>query len=207
MAGFLGGAGYAGEAVFRELVQHEDGVLGTKWPAEMIPSTGTPLKLTFEALGKDVTRNGEAIRVTSPAGFGAGALNNVPQDVRITLRVNPAAGVSAFGVCVRGEGAYGGGCELRFEPARQRVQYGSPANGAVTPGSQPGRVFGIDGVSGLDRAFQLDIIVKNDFVDACIDSRRTIISRRPDRPQGDRLFFFADRGEVIFEDVKVGMLV
>jgi hypothetical protein len=63
--------------------------------------------------------------------------------------------------------------------------------------------FGIEGVSGLDRAFQLDVIVKNDFVDACIDNRRTVISRRPDRPQGDGLFFFASGGEVSFEDVTV----
>jgi hypothetical protein len=207
MAGFLGGAGYAGEAVFRELVQHEDGVLGTKWPAEMIPRSSPPLKLAFEAVGKDVAYAGGAIRVTAPAGFSAGVLKGVPQDVRITLRVKPAAGVSAFGVCVRGEAAYVGGCELRFEPARQRVQYGSTASGGMAPGSQRGAVFGIEGVSGLDRPFQLDIIAKDDFVDACIDSRRTIINRRLDRPQGDRLFFFANGGEVVFEDVTVRPLV
>ena len=48
MVGFLGGPAYAGEAVFRELVQQKDGILGTKWPVEMIPKSGAPL--TFEAL-------------------------------------------------------------------------------------------------------------------------------------------------------------
>jgi hypothetical protein len=209
MAGFLFGAGYAGEAVFRELVQHEDGTLGTKWPAEMIPHSGPPLKLTFEALDKGAVSSDEGIRVSGPAIFSAGALEGVPQDVRITMRVKPTAGVRAFGVCVRGKGAYEGGCELRFEPARQRVQYGSPANGGMAPDFKPGNSdggFGIEGVSGLDQAFALDIIVKNDFVDACIDNRRTVISRRPDRPQGDRLFFFVDGGEVFFEDVQVRAL-
>jgi hypothetical protein len=41
---------------------------------------------------------------------------------------------------------------------------------------------------------------------ACIDNRRTIVSRRPDRPQGDRLFFFAHGGDVSFEDVTVAPL-
>jgi hypothetical protein len=70
-----------------------------------------------------------------------------------------------------------------------------------------GADFGIESVSGLDRAFRLDVIVRSDFVDSCIDDRRTIISRRPDRPQGDRLFFFANGGEVSFEDVTVRPLV
>jgi beta-fructofuranosidase len=210
MVGFLGGTAYAGEVIFRELVQHEDGVLGTKWPVEMIPRSGGPLKLTFEPLDKGAVYNGGGVRITAPVGFSAGVLKGVPQDARITLRVKPAAGVRAFGLCVRGEGAYAGGCELRFEPARRRVQYGTPADGGMAPDSKAngyGADFGIESISGLDRAFQLDVIVKSDFVDSCIDNRRTIISRRPDRPQGDRLFFFANGGEVSFEDVTVSPLV
>jgi hypothetical protein len=211
LVGFLGGAGYAGEAVFRELVQHGDGVLGTKWPAEMIPRSGAPLKLAFEPLDNGATYSAGAVRITAPSGFSAGAVKGVPQDVRITVRVKPAAGASAFGLCVRGEGNYEGGCELRFEPARRRVQCGSPAKGGRARGFQRHRSssgeFGIEGVGGLDQAFELDLIVKDDFVDACIDSRRTLISRRPDRPQGDRLFFFADGGEVVFENITVRPLV
>ena len=206
MAGFLGGTGYAGEAIFRELVQHENGILGTKWPAEMIPPCGLPLKLGFEALDKGAVCRGREIHVAGPANFSAGMLKGVPQNVRITVQVKPAEGVREFGLYLRGEGNYDGGCELRFEPARQYVQYGTPAHGGMAPESDAngyGTNFGIKGVIGLDRAFHLDIIIRNDFVDACIDSRRTIISRRPDRPQGDRLFFFANGGEVRFGDVTV----
>jgi hypothetical protein len=35
--------GYASQAVFRELVQHADGTLTTKWVPGMIPPTGPPL--------------------------------------------------------------------------------------------------------------------------------------------------------------------
>lgn len=84
---------------------------------------------------------------------------------------------------------------------------GLSRHGGMAPDSKAnGRDFGIENVSGLDSAFRLDLIVKRDFVDACIDNRRTIISRRSDRPQGDRLFFFANGGEVSFEDITVGPL-
>ena len=36
-----GGWEYAGNAVFRELVQHPDGSLGMKWPVEMVPRIRT----------------------------------------------------------------------------------------------------------------------------------------------------------------------
>jgi hypothetical protein len=51
------------------------------------------------------------------------------------------------------------------------------------------------------------MIVRDDFVDSCIDQRRTIITKRPDRPKGDRLFFFVDHGETTFETVKVRPLL
>jgi len=210
LVGFLGGTAYAGEAIFRELVQQENGLLGTKWPAEMIPRSGRPLQLKFAPLVEGgVYSDGRTILVNAPAGFRAGMLMDVPQDVRITLRVKPGARVRAFGLCLRGQGSYAGGCELRFEPARRRVQYGTPANGSMTPDSPAegyGANFGIGSVDGLDRPFHLDLIVKSDFVDACIDNRRTIVSRRPDRPQSDRLFFFAEGGEVSFENVTVAPL-
>jgi len=209
MVGFLGGPSYAGEVVFRELVQHENGILGTKWPAEMIPRTGTAVELPFETL-KNATYAEGAIRVTSPTGFGAGMLAGVPQDVRITATIAPGPGASGFGLCVRGEGAYERGCELRFEPGKQKVQYGVPVSGGIAPGTKTPENFlnvsEILKVTGIDQPFTLDMIVKDDFVDTCIDSRRTLISRRSDRPRGNRLFFFAERGEVLFKDVTVRAL-
>ncbi len=207
MVGFLGGPSYAGEVVFRELVQHENGILGTKWPPEMIPRTGAALNLPFEVLKQVATYAEGAIRVTATTGLGAAMLTGVPQNVRITATIVPRPGVSAFGLCVRGEGAYEHGCELRFVPGERRAQYGAPADGGNSPGTSSPENFleisEIREVTGLDQPFALDMIVKHDFVDTCIDGRRTFISRRADRPRGDRLFFFADNGEVLFSNVVV----
>jgi len=203
-----GPGGYSGDLVFRELVQHEDGTLGTKWPAEMIPATGAPLPLAFMALCGDVSYNQDAIRLRAPASFSAGMFIHAPQDTLIRLNVKPAAGTSSFGLCLRGEGAYERGCELRFDPRLQRVQYGTPENGGLAPEAGAGGRHGnsIRGVTGIDRSFHLDVVVKENFIDACVDNRRTIISRRVDRPTGDRLFFFVNEGEVIFDNITVAEL-
>jgi beta-fructofuranosidase len=199
MVGFLG-RGYGGEAVFRELVQHEDGTLGTKFPPEMIPAYGDPLNLPFLATTEKVsTRNGKAININASDGFVFGIFEQVPNNVRITLKVKPKPNAQSFGLCFRGDGDYESGCELRFEPPRQRVQYGHPENKGIAPESNRC----INGVNCLDTDFSLDIIVKNDFVDACIGDCRTIITRYSDKLEGKRLFFFASNGEVTFEDIQI----
>ena len=61
-------------------------------------------------------------------------------------------------------------------------------------------------VAGLDQPFWLDIIVKDRILDVCMDNRRTFIARRNDLG-GKRLFFFAERGEVFFEQIEIRPLL
>jgi len=185
----------------RELIQHPDGTLGTKWLEEMIPNSGKPMELAFQASVGDASADDGAIRVSAPDGFSVGSLDEVPQNVRITLRVQPEAGTKHFGLCVRGWGDYNSGCELQFAPARQHVQFAPVADGQMA--KVPGNWMAIAGVTGVDRSFTLDVIVKDDLVDACIDNRRTIITRNRTRLSGDRLFFFVDHGEVVFDAIQV----
>ena len=207
-AAWVGDAGWGGDVVVRELVQHDDGTLGTKFVAEMIPPSGEPLDLPFEALGGGSMSDG-AIHIQSQDGFTAAMLTDVPLDVRVTLTVRPKPGARRFGLCVRGEGDYANGCELRFEPENQLVQYGTPRDGGLADEStgpwNTSPDFTMGGVPGLGRAFTLDIIATGTIIDACIDGRRTIIARR--RERGDRLFFFVDGGDVTFEDIKVRPLL
>lgn len=184
LAGFLPGS-YAGEVVFRELVQHEDGTLGTKFPAEMIPPSSK------------ATNVDNVIRISASDGFEYASLAHIPMNARITLQIE--ANAQDFGLCFRGSEEYPEGCRLRFEPDSQRVQFGYPKD--------VNNDKGINGVTGLDRPFTLDIIVKNDFIDVCIDSRRTIIKRYPDILEGDKIFFFAQNGEATFSNIQIRPLV
>jgi hypothetical protein len=124
---------YAGELLIRELLQHPDGALGTKWPEEIIPKSGALLKLPFKALKGNAYAEEDAIHVRAPDGFAVGMLNGVPQDVRLTLRIKPKAGAKHFGLCVRGQGDYQTGCELQFEPAKERVQFAPVTDGRGKP--------------------------------------------------------------------------
>ena len=60
----------------------------------------------------------------------------------------------------------------------------------------------ITDVEGLDRPFTLDIVLKDDIVDVCIDNRRTIVTRYWN-PRGNRLFLFAENADVAFDSVEI----
>ena len=197
-AGFLGDRGWGGNTIFRELVQHEDGRLGMKFPPEMIPSSDEPLDLSFKPLTAGASGGGKSVRISASDGFEARMLTSVPQNVRITLVVRPEANSQYFGLCLRGAGDYEKGCELRFEPSRQRVQFGTPHEGRM--GADSG--YAMEHVEGLDRPFALDIVVKDDVVDVCIDNRRTIVTRYWN-PRGDRLFLFAQDADVAFDSIEI----
>jgi beta-fructofuranosidase len=190
---------YAGELLVREVIQYPDGTLGTKWPEEMIPESGPPLKLPPDAAADG------SIHLSAPDGFAFEALEDTPQNVRITLRVKPQPGAKHFGLCVRGQGDYASGCELQFEPPLQHVQFAPAADGQIA--KRPANWMAIGGVTDLDKPFTLDVIIKDDLVDACIDNRRTIITRNRTKLSGDRLFFFVDHGEVTFEEIQVRPLL
>ena len=123
----------------------------------------------------------------------------------LQLRIEPGRDASGFGVCVRGQGNYTSGKELCFEPGKKAFHYSVAPDGREVPpllnGSAPS---GLKNVMGLDQPFDLDVIVKDDFVDVCINNRYTLFHQRPDDySNGDRLFFFVRKGSVKFEAISV----
>ena len=190
----------------------------------MIPATGEPVPLSFEDLPAGVSIDGNQARIEATEGFRYATLTRVPTSARITARLDPGPGCSGFGICVRGSGKYDKGCELRFEPGRMCAQWGEPSNGGpakqipATSGSESphaaywGGDFALQHVEGMDRPFTLDVIVKYDWksdstiVDACIDNRRTMVTRRKGLT-GDRLFLYAREGRVAFEDLTIRPLL
>jgi len=204
-------ADYAGEAVFRELVQHKDGTLGSKWPKEMIPATMSPMSLTIQRLRGDVSGDMSLLRlsVRDPATVATAFVDGVPQNVRITLRVVPQSGATVFGLCVRGQGDYAAGRELRFEPAQERFRYATAPDGAIPPLisrvaiTRPPSIRRADiEIPDIDKPFDLDIIIKDDIIDVCIDNRRTLFHRNEDAT-GDRIFFFTQNGPAEFRNIVI----
>lgn len=178
---------WGGHVVFRELVQHDDGTLRVCFPPEMIPNTGDALDLNFTLLTPGVTGTARQIHLDAMQGLEAALLSPVPQNVRITAQVRVEAVPGEFGLRLRDAGALEGGYDLAFRPHEGRVTLHHES---------------IWGVEGLDGTFSLDVIVKDDLLDVCVDGRRCIINRCPER-RGDHLAFYCRSGRVTFDEIRV----
>jgi len=178
---------YAGNAVFREIVQQDDGSLGTKFPPEMVPPSGDALDLNYTSLTPGATTTPGGTHLNAVQGMEAYMLSPVPRNAHITLRIVPGSNTHEFGLCLRGSGNMQSGYYLRFLPLEQRVCLNQ---------------LSISGVDVLDKSFQLEVIMKDDIIDVCVDNRRCLVDRCSEL-KGDRLFFYVLDGEVHFTDIEV----
>jgi beta-fructofuranosidase len=190
--------GYGGSVLFREIVQSEDGTLGTKFPEEFVSTNGRLLKPQIIALTEGVSGRGSNVRIEAVGCFSASALLDIPTNAYIRLRINPDPGSSSFGVCLRGFGNYQDGNEIRFEPYRQKLSLRKPYCNPM----DENEFTSLYTVNGLDQPFDLQIIAKDDIIDICINNRRTMVSR-VSKIDGDRLFLFAQNSGVTFESIEI----
>ena len=181
---------YAGHTLFREIIQHDDGTLGTKFPKEMVPAWGNKLDLPYKPLTKGVSGSTNTIHLQAYEGQEVAVIENVPQNIRITLNVKPAKNSADFGLWLRGSGSFESGYQLHILPYEKKLTLNQQS---------------ISCVEGLDQPFSLEIIIKDDIIDVCIDQRRCLIDRCYEL-QGDRIFFFCQNGEVTFDSIEISVL-
>jgi len=129
--------------------------------------------------------------MTAPLGFEVAALSDVPRDVHITLRIDPGS-AHAFGLRLRGNGAFASGYDLRFAPYEATVSLADVS---------------LPLVRGLDHPFQLDLVMVDDIIDVSVNTgrpggERSLVNRLP-QLTGDRLFFYAQDGLARFSDITV----
>lgn len=204
---FVAEGGYAGFAVFRDLVQNPDGTLGSRWPAEMVPAARSAISPTFMALTAGAASNvteyrdrggARCIRIESGQGFAAARLSPIPGDVLVRFRVNPGTGTRSFGIGVRagpgGEGAH----ELHFEPYRAKAGW----RRSGTASWREYETAALYGVDGLDKPFGVEVLAMGNVLDVCIDGRRTLINSE-EAGRGNSLSFFCHDGSVGFEDIEI----
>jgi beta-fructofuranosidase len=181
---------WGGHTVFRELVQHQDGSLGARFPAEMIPAERMPSTISLTPVIGEVQIDGTQLRLTAHEGLAVASLDGASRDLYLRLRVEPQTSSAEFGLRLRASAEYSPGYELCFHPYEARVTLHDTA---------------IHSVADLNRAFDLEVILKEDIIDVCIDKRRCIINRCPEL-SGDHLFFFCRNGEVSFGEIEVRAL-
>ena len=191
---FVAEKGYAGNLIFRELLQNTDGTLGTKFPQEMIPAAGEPIPWQAKALTQGAVVNDQNLTIKAEGGLAAASVERVPQNIRLSVVLRPSATTTAFGVTLRGKGNYESGVELRLEPFLQRVSWRS----ADTKSLMIDPLASIEQVTGLSAAVQLEIFTVGSIFDVCVNGRRTAIHRASFQT-GDELFLFAAGGQVVIE--------
>ena len=182
---------YGGNAVFREIFQQSDGTLGTKFPSEMVPAYGDKLELPYLSLTAGATGSAQSVHLEAPEGFEAAALEDLPRNARIVLTVTPGADTTDFGLSFRGSGRMEKGYELHFLPEQKKATF---IKQVATP------------LDGLGQPFSIEIVLKDDIIDICIDQRCCLIDRCPELT-GDRLFFFCHNGSVTFDSIEISPLL
>jgi hypothetical protein len=143
-----------------------------------------------------------AVSIEAPSSFATAVASAVPLNARVQMRIEPQPGAHRFGLCVRGSGSCEQGYEIRCSPSEGRVEIRNARAGDITDNAKRA----ILEVEGLDRPFGLDVVLRDDILDVCIDGRRTLVARCPEQ-RGHRLFLFAHCASVVFRDVTVRPLV
>lgn len=178
---------FGGNAIFREVIQREDGTLDTKFPEEMIPSTlpEMPFQILPKLMAKSDGNNGVAI--DAPNGMGSAYIKDIPARCRITLEVEPGSFFEEYGFYLRSDDEANKGYRVNFSASDKTVWLGNTQ---------------IRAVDDLDKPIKIDLILNNDIIDLCIDGKRCIVNRAIEH-KGDGLWLYAKHGKIAFKSVKI----
>jgi hypothetical protein len=181
---------FGGHTVFREVIQHNDGSLGTMFPAEMAPGrdlSAASMEFDVRSVIGNVHSGNQELRLEAREGLAVAALDAVPRNVSIRLTCEPAAESAEFGLRLRASEDFAAGYELCLRPYEQRVTLNDQV------------IYSVD---HLDRRFDLEVVLADEIIDVCIDNRRCIVDRCPEQT-GDHLFFFCHNGDIAFRDIQI----
>ncbi|MCD8042829.1 MAG: family 43 glycosylhydrolase [Tannerellaceae bacterium] len=179
---------FGGNILLRELVQEKDGTLKTRFLPEVLP-TMKPISLpqiTVSAENGTVTANKE-IKLLASGRTSVASVSGLPQDYRLTFEVATTGNYDELGVFLRATDREKKGYKMGLNLNNRQVRLNHTA---------------IHAVDGLDTTVQVDIIVKDDIFDVCINNERCIVNRLPEQ-KGDNLFFFVKNGEAVFQNIRL----
>lgn len=194
-AGWLPDNGFGGNLILRDMVQFDDGALGTRFVPEMIPPCGEPVALKTAA---------RSMRLEARPARRQILFDHVPNDARITLTLAPQGSVKAYGLRLRTTDGEHDGTEFRLVTRTARASYShsthSGSGGPLAGGPS------IEGLRGLEQPVRLDIICRHDIVDVEVAGRHTLANRFWN-PAGNRLGIWVEEGALEIRDVAIRPLL
>lgn len=153
----------------------------------MLPKPGKTVPLQLLPDPFTTKTNNENFTITASNGVGAVHYENVSSNCRITLQINPKSSFESYGLILRADEKGANGYNLLFSANDYKVSLGNTT---------------ITGVNGLNHAIQVDIIMKDNIIDVCVDNRRCIVNRVIEH-NGNNLWLYAKHGNVDFKSIKI----
>jgi len=181
---------WGGNAVFREIIQFEDGSLGTRFVPEMALHSAETLQPTLTPLTDGASASGSQVELKAPEGLEVAAMSGVTRNARLTTRVRTESGTAVLGFRLRADDQFGSAYDLSITPAERKIALHDASLLAV---------------EGLDSPFTLEIVMTGDIIDVCFDGRHCLINRLPER-HGDRILLYCQNGAATFADLEVQSL-
>lgn len=184
-AGFLTSpTAYAGELVFRELVQHADGTLGLAFVPELREAAAA-------------VRDLGTCELDDFNGFAAQCLGEPGTDYVLSFDVTPRYPSMYVGFSVSGSDEFVDGYDVRFEPSARKAGI----HRIHARSLQEDESSSIYQVAGLTETFSVEAVVKQGWIDLCINGSRTLVSRIDGA--GGHLRLFAQFGSAAFERITI----
>jgi hypothetical protein len=178
---------FGGNILLREIVQHKDGSLGTKFPAEAIPQTGKAISYVLNTDNKVEVIDKNEFTIRALGSLGLAHIEKIPVNCRITFEIDPLDNNEEVGLYLRSTAVASEGYKLSIKAAFNKIILSNT---------------NLNGVDGLDKPCQIDIIMKENFIDVCVNNRWTIVNRLIEK-KGDFIWFFAKHGQVKFKNLKI----
>ncbi|MFC5653723.1 glycosyl hydrolase [Paenibacillus solisilvae] len=182
-AGFLASPGkYGGELVFRELIQQADGSLGLGFVPELEEKTGP-------------SQSFEGFTLDGASGFVSRGIGSFAPGYVISFEVKAHYPNMFFGFSVADSESFMNGYDIRFEPAARKAGI----HRIHAPSLQEDESSSIYQLEGLSENVSVKAVVKEGWIDLCVNGSRTIISRISRRSGSLRVF--AQFGSASFERI------
>lgn len=183
-----GGRDFGGNILLREVYVDRHGMLCTRFAEEALPPSKPVERIALYRSGDDRTLlDSKSLCLESPDGTQSAFLTDLPESYRLTMTVDPLTPYDEIGLFIRASDKHDRGYKLELNALKRMVLLHN---------------LRIEGVAGLDRPITLDVIVRGDVIDVCIDSRRCLVNRLP-RSRGRNLFFYAKNGTARFRDIRL----
>lgn len=181
---------FGGNVVLRELTQLPNGDLATSFPKEVIPATGSTLMNNW-IVTPNATKQGDGILIDAPGAIGGAYMQKIPYNCRITLEIEPEGNNDEYGLFLRCNEKADNGYKLSLLPNLQTVRLHDAH---------------MEAVSGLDKKITVDIVMKDDIIDVCIDGKRCMVNRLPEK-KGDYVWLYAKQGKTAFKNIHISPIL